>query len=73
VYEDKLKALCKNEFGKPNLELTKAEASKLIDILLDMAKNRKQAPACAAGVAASRPNSPPPAGGENGNSKRRLF
>ena len=60
--EDDLKVLCKDETGKESSrDLTKAEASKFIDALLGMAKNRAFVP-------------PPPAGGGNGNgNRRRLF
>lgn len=63
--EDDLKALCKDETGKESSrDLTKAEASKFIDILLGMAKSQAPVPP------------PPPAGGGNGNgngARRRLF
>lgn len=62
--EDELEALCENEAGKSSRNLTKAEASRLIDVLLGMAKNRAPAPP------------PIPAGGGNGNgngARRRLF
>lgn len=63
--DEDVKAIYKDETGKESSnDLTKAEASKIIDMLLEMAKNQAPVPP------------PLPAGGGNGNgngSRRRLF